>query len=344
MLWSKRIKMDSLSASSFKTFKGLNRIYFMLRPALKLFLITLSFIILAAIIIYSNPAKLLLIVSTSDLKMNFFALVLSSAAILIRCCKWAVLLPGAKFSDVVPVQLLGVTISNFSPGKAAEPAKAILLKMKTGISVSESLKSIIWERILDVLILLLLAFSALQILAVSGRFLVLSLLSIAIFLILVVVLFLILRRKYLASKILHFFRKVPFVDRIDDNFLENFYKQKIVNRKLLVSFLLTFAAWMLDGFVFYFAFRAVGITVDPLLFAGLIALATLVGIISFLPGGIGSMEISLLFILNSQGVTGPLAVSGVLLARLLSIWYVAFLGLLSFVYLGRRFDLKQIFK
>ena len=80
----------------------------------------------------------------------------------------------------------------------------------------------------------------------------------------------------------------------------------------------------------------------PVIF--LIALATLVGIISFLPGGIGSMEVSLLFILGLQGVSGPIAVSGLLLARFLSIWYVVFLGLMSLIYLGRKFDLKQVFR
>lgn len=318
-------------------------IYFMANLKMA-FLLLLSFALLFGIVLFSNPLKLLEIISGGDISMIFIAFILSNIAILIRCAKWNVLLTSVKFKDVVPVQLLGVTISNFSPGKAAEPAKAVLLKLKTGKNVSESLRSIIWERILDLVVLSVLAFSALQIISVSGSFLFLGILSIGLFLFLVLFLILILRTKNLAHKALRFFRRFPFVNRINDNFLDTFYKQKIGKQKVFASFILTFIAWVLDGFIFYFAFKSVGITVHPLLFAGFIALATLVGIISFLPGGIGSMEVSLLFILGIQGVSGSVAVSGLLLARFLSIWYVAFLGLMSFIYLGRKFDLKQIFK
>ena len=319
-------------------------IYFMFKNMLKVFLFALSAIILIAIVYIADPVKLISVIKTGDTSMIFAAFVLSNAAILVRCAKWKVLLPGTKFIDVVPVQLLGVTVSNFSPGKVAEPAKAILLKLKTGKNVSESLRSIIWERILDIVVLLVFAFSALQFLSISGSFFFLSVLSVGVFLFLVFFLVLVLKTKELAVKTLYLFRKFPFVNRINDNFLDTFYKQQIGTRKILVSFILTLVAWLLDGFVFYSAFKSVGITFHPLLFAGFIALATLVGIISFLPGGIGSMEVSLLFILGLQGVGGPVAVSGLLLARFLSIWYVAFLGLMSLIYLGRKFDLKQVFR
>lgn len=314
----------------------------------KILMISLSLVILAVLVLYSDPGRLLSVISGGDASMVAAAFLISNVAILVRCAKWKVLLHSAKFRDIVPVQLLGVTISNFSPGKAAEPAKAVLLKMKSGRSVSEGLVSVLWERILDILVLVVLAFSALQMLAVSGRFLVLGATSIAFFLLLLVVLFVLIKRKGLARFLLGIFKKMPFtsrlIDRIDDSFIENFYNQNIGKEKLAASFFLTLVAWVLDGLVFYFAFRAVGIEVSPVVLPGLIALATIVGIVSFLPGGIGSMEVTMLFLLGLQNISSYLAVPGVLLARFLSIWYVSFLGALSFYYLSRKVDLKDALK
>lgn len=329
---------------SFKDLKGLNWIYFMSLGKMRLALVSLSVLILAALVVYSDPPKLLSIISRSDAKYLLLAFLLSNAAILARVGKWAVLLDGVKFSSLIPVQLLGVTISNLSPGKIAEPAKALILKMRTKVNVSESLPSIIWERVLDILVLVFLAFSVFQMLALSGRFLFLGAASIAAFLLIVSVLLAALKIKRISYRVFYSLRKLPLANRIDEKFLEMFYGQKVKAKSLFASLLLTLLAWILDGLVFYFAFRSIGIDVNPFIIAGLIALATLVGIISFLPGGIGSMEISLLVLLNLQGIGGAAALSGVLLSRFLSLWYSMFLGGLSFLYLSRKLDIGDVLR
>lgn len=309
---------------------------------LQLALISVSVAILVAGVVYSDPIRLVSEVSKSDLNYIFYAFVFSNIAIILRVAKWKVLLGDVRFRDLIPVQLLGVTVSNFSPGKAAEPTKALILKMKSRISVSESLRSIIWERVLDILVLLFLAFAVLQVLSLSGKFLFLSILSLIGFVLIISVVLTGLMRKEMGYRFFHLLRRLPLLNRIDSNFIENFYRQRITLKKISLSGVLTLFAWILDGFVFSFSFRSIGVSLDPFLLAGLVALATLVGIISFLPGGLGSMELVMLFLLGILGIESPLGLSGILLSRFLSIWYVAFLGCLSFIHLSRKMDMRNV--
>ena len=105
----------------------------------KLAMLAVSLLILAAVIVYSNPVALAGLLATSDHRFIVAGFAISLVAILLGVLKWKVLLKGISFRELVPVQILGFTISNFTPGKAAEPVKALLLKAVKDISVSSSL-------------------------------------------------------------------------------------------------------------------------------------------------------------------------------------------------------------
>jgi len=116
----------------------------------KLLMFLVSIIILAAVIVYSNPLAVADKLVTSDYRFVFLAFCISVFAISLGVLKWNILLNKVGYFELYPVQVLGYAVSNFTPGKAAEPAKAIVLKMRSNVPVAFSLPSIIWERIMDV--------------------------------------------------------------------------------------------------------------------------------------------------------------------------------------------------
>ena len=122
-----------------------------------LFLISLG--MLAVLIWYSNPVAMASLIEKSSKVYIIAGLSVSLFAVSLRVVKWMVLLENVGFLELYPIQLVGITISNFTPGKIAEPGKAVLLKIMKNISVSASLPTIIWERILDIVVLV--GFSAL---------------------------------------------------------------------------------------------------------------------------------------------------------------------------------------
>lgn len=299
--------------------------------------------ILMAIIISANPAVLAGELAKSDLRLVAAAMLVSTAGAAFRVLKWSVLV-GVGPVRLAPVQLLGVTISNFTPGKLAEPAKAVLLKMHQGVNVSRTLPSIIWERINDLIVLIALSAIAIQSLTLETNLLYIGFASILVFAAMIAMFVLVLKSERFGTRMFRLARRLPVLNRISENFIHAFYKNRIRKRTVLKSLVITIIPWTLEGYIFYFSLLAVGLEADPLMLAGIVALAALIGVLSSLPGGIGSSEAVMLVLLGVTGLSGSKAVAGMILFRFLSFWYFSFLGFLSFIYLSRRLDVKGVLK
>ncbi len=309
----------------------------------KIFSATAAFVILFLIIAYANPALLAEELVKSDSRYVLLALAVSTFSAFFRVLKWSVLI-NVGVRKLFPIQMLGMTISNFTPGKIAEPAKALILKMRYGTDVSKILPSIIWERVNDLLVIIALAVIAIQMLTLEKNLLYIGYVSIGIFAALVALFIIVLKDEKSGKKLFRLLGRFPLLNRITESFVETFYKDKTGKKSILLSLVITVIPWILDGYVFYFSLLAVGLEAEPVKLAGIIALSVLIGVLSSLPGGIGSFEVVSIMMLGIIGLSGTKAIAGLMLYRLLSIWYVAFLGWLSFVYLSRRLDIKNILK
>lgn len=308
----------------------------------RLIFLGISFLIIASIVLYSNPA--LLVSELARVNFTFIALglMISTISIIFRVLKWNVLIKDVSFTELFPVQTLGITISNFTPGKIAEPVKAILLKLRKGVPVSVSLHSIIWERIFDLTVAILMSLMAVHLLASNSKFFFIGFLSIGIFVFLIALLFVILYNKKIGMKVFRLVTKLPVLNRLKENFMTAFYENRLKTTSLIKSFLLTIVPWLLEGVIFYFAFLSLGIETSPFVLSGIIVLSVLIGLVSMLPGGLGSTEFVMIILLELIGLRGTTAITGMLIYRFMSFWYGAFIGGLSFIYLSRKIDLKNI--
>ena len=305
-------------------------------------LIGISLIILLLLIWYANPVALGSVVLGSNPYYLLAAFIVATLATCLRVLKWKVLLNNVSFSELFPVQMFGMAISNFTPGKIAEPLKAIILKARKGIAVALSLPSIIWERIIDVIILIAFSLIALQLLGFQSKLMILSFISIGLFGVLIILLLFVLYNRKFGYRLFGLLHKLPLVKKLSDDFMKNFYESEIKKRALGSCFIITAAAWFLDGVVFYLTMMALGITISPILLAGIIALSVLIGVASTLPGGLGSTEAVMILLLGIVGVQSTTAVAGVMLSRLVSFWYGTLIGAASFIYLSRKIDMKKI--
>ena len=320
--------MKKSSFENFNFFQNIKKLKF------KAILFLISFFLLSFIIWNSNPIVLFSLIQNSNKIYIFLGLVVSLFVISLRVLKWKFLLNDVNFFDLYPIQLFGITISNFTPGKIGEPFKAFLLKMTKGFNVSKTLPTILWERILDILVLL--GFSFFIINFINFDFLIYpTIISILIFLIVVIFFLVILKNKNFGTKVFKFFKKIPFFKNISENFIDTFYKSKIKNRKIIYSFFTTLSAWLFEGFVIYFAFLSLGVDKNPLFFSSLVAISVLIAVASSLPGGLGSFEIVSVLILTNIGIENSLATAGIVLYRFLSFGLSSFIGFLSFIYLRK---------
>lgn len=313
----------------------MNRGYFKLLAAVA------GILILVALVLYADPIKFLDIVSKSDKYLVLAAFAISNVNLLVRVMKWKLLLGDVPVKDVAPVQMLGITISNFSPGKVGEPVKAVLMKLYKGLSVSTTLHSVIWERILDVVVLLVLSLVGVYLFSsYSGSLFLLSVAGMSVFLLVIIFALLFVYNRVFRAKIFGLLVRLPVLKRLSENFIETFEKSKIPRSRMLAALAVTALAWLVDGVIFYTAFYSIGVRVDFLFITTLLALATVVGVVTALPGGIGSTEIVMTLFLGLAGVESSAAIAGVLLSRFLTIWYLNLVGGVSLIYLAKKCNLS----
>lgn len=309
----------------------------------KILMLGISILILLAIVMYANPVVLAVLLIKSDYRFIVIGFGVAFLAILLGVLKWKILLKGVGFLELFPVQVLGYTVSNFTPGKAAEPAKAVLLKMRKGIPISSSLTSIIWERLSDVFSLLIFSIIAISSLSVTSNFFFAGAVSMLIFGGIIAVSFLVLYSKRFGMKIFRFVKRLPILKKLPENFMDLFYKVRIKKVRIVKCFVIALITWFVEGFILYFALSAFGVNLNPIVLAGIVALSVVIGIASSLPGGLGTTEVVMAFLLGLNGVESSIAVAATIMFRFMTIWFVNLLGGLSFLYLSKKFEIKNIF-
>ncbi|MDD1719919.1 MAG: flippase-like domain-containing protein [Methanoregulaceae archaeon] len=311
-------------------------------------LIFVSLLILAGIVLFLNPAELVRTIASANPVYILYGFIFANLALVCRVYKWKVLLPGISFGKLAPVQFFGITVSNLTPGKIGEPVKTMALKAVDGTPISVSLPSVIWERIMDVLVLILFGLSGISLIA-AADYLPLIVLSVVIFSVLIAFLFLIMYSEQAGRKAIGLFKRFPVLKKIDEEFLTNFYRGcRISHVSLLGSFAWTLVAWLLDGMAFYAVYLALApAPVDlvlPVMFTCILALSVLIGLLSFLPGGVGGTEVVMILILSAAGIPHDIGGSTVLIGRALTFGWSIVAGYVAFVYLSRKVDTGEITK
>ena len=99
--------------------------------------------------------------------------------------------------------------------------------------------------------------------------------------------------------------------------------------------------WLGDMLCLFFALLAFGHLVHPGVLIFAYCLATLIALLSFIPGGIGVLEGALTLALIGLGVPASVALFSVLLYRLFSFWFLMPVGFISFLTLQSEIASKR---
>ncbi|RCS56677.1 lysylphosphatidylglycerol synthase transmembrane domain-containing protein [Parvibium lacunae] len=227
------------------------------------------------------------------------------------------------------IYLAGFALTT-TPGKAGELARSVWLA-PWGVPKTQSVAAFFAERLLDLLAILLLCGLGLR-LYPAGQWLIGSCFVVALGVVLFCAQASLLARlharclarpgagfAFLAKGLgmlqaLHYcLRPVPF----------------------LSGLLLGVIAWGAEAWAFAWLLHALAVPLPDTRAAFVYAFAMLAGSVSFLPGGLGGNEATMIFLLQSfKEVTVPLAtaVSATLLIRLGTLWFAVLLGVLALLW------------
>ena len=215
---------------------------------------------------------------------------------------------------------LGVT-----PGKVGELIKAQLLKNKFNIPRSKTAPLVIVERFYD--------FFAIAIISLFG--ILVFEYSIYIFTILAVgiIIFLtITSSEKLFLKFLQKIEKIKFLRNFSSELPKSFtIIQKSTRGKILpLSIILSVIFWILDSIIAYLTLLSFGIDIiDYFVLMSIYTSSIILGVISFLPLGIGVVEGSMVGFLSLNGIEFPLATAIVVFIRFFTRWIGVMAGFLG---------------
>ena len=214
-----------------------------------------------------------------------------------------------------------------TPGKAGEAMRSLYLKQH-GISHQRSISALLVERIMDLLTILVLA-------ALGFLFLPGAQAQLAAVVTVVIITVCIVAVKLPKAWVLNrsWFKKMPL--KLQQAFA--FIAQTLDNANDLLSpkfFLMGMAigllAWFCEAYGLYLVMQAFDIEKSTLFLAlAIYGVGILIGAISFLPGGLGGTEASMIFLLLKLGFVQPAAVAITLICRLATLWFAVLLGVIA---------------
>ena len=95
-------------------------------------------------------------------------------------------------------------------------------------------------------------------------------------------------------------------------------------------------AWLLTSLVFVAVVHAMGVELPWPVALGIYPLAMLVGALSFVPGGVGTTELAIVLMLKQLGIETGAAMAAAVGVRLVTLWFAVAIGMLALLMLELR--------
>lgn len=227
-------------------------------------------------------------------------------------------------------------VMSVTPGKVGEVFKSYLLRRVNGTAVSASAPIVLAERLTDGLgMLLLMALGLTLYPPARPAFVILlglTMLGIAV-----------AQQRPLCERILDWMARLPFGSKVAPRLMTVYAstRQLLEWRVLLIATLLSFISWGFECVAFYYVLTGLGIEGTPLLLLQatfIFAASTLLGLVSFLPGGLGASEVSSTGLLVALvAMSAGSATTATIIIRFCTLWFGVALGVLALAWFGQRY-------
>jgi len=253
------------------------------------------------------------------------ALLLSFLNYIVRLFRWRYYLSNlgikSKLNNVIFFSGLSMTIT---PGKFGELFKAYLLKRSDRVPIGKTSAIVFVERVTDVF--------GMFVLCLIGSFSVLyKFWFLFIIIAVILILITIINNDIVYKKIKSVVFRFKFLKRIEKLVEEFRYGIKILfsKKSMIYTLTLTTIGWLFEGIGLWIILLGFGINVDITTIIFIYAFSSLIGSISFIPGGIAVTEGSMVILLSNIGLPMQIALSSTILIRLVTLWFGVIVGIIA---------------
>ncbi|HXK47138.1 MAG TPA: lysylphosphatidylglycerol synthase transmembrane domain-containing protein [Deltaproteobacteria bacterium] len=288
----------------------------------------LAFITYSAIVMLGDVRKALPTLKAFPLTLVPAIAVFGFCNDLIKFFRWDLYLKKTGF-QVKIARSLGIFLTGLSmsatPGKAGFLLKAQFLKTATGRTLIAGSPVVIAELLMDLVGLSVISLLGVSVLGGSGWTLLLCCLP------------MLMLARPIPERLLDLASRSPFLaarahelkGALDDMFA--LFGPKV----LVISLVITLAAWTSEGVALHLIARGLGHEIGIIDATVIFGFSTLVGAVSFIPGGLVVTDASLLGLLIHAGMPAPDAGMAAIMARVFTLWLSVAIGSI-FLILNRK--------
>ena len=271
----------------------------------------------------------------SNFKINYLPLILLLVSVswIPLIIKWHFLLKNSRI-NVPLTKSIAIFFSGsafeITPGQIGILIKSQLLKTSSNISRTKTIPIVIVEKIYDLIGAILASVIGIIILGMESYLIIIAISVLA-------TIFFFMYHRRSSELVFNRITKLKFFSKYIDNMSE-FYevvKKSTSVKAATICILLALMYWFIISAAAYYTLIAFDVNLlDYLKVLAIYATSTLLGAISFIPGGIGITEGSIagLFTLNGVDVSTALILS--VMIRILTLWYSVSVGFVLLKFTG----------
>ncbi|WP_458455336.1 UPF0104 family protein [Methanobrevibacter sp.] len=259
-----------------------------------------------------------------------------------------------KITKLLPMILVGLAVNNITPSGrgGGEPVRAyILSKDNDEYSFDETLATVVADRALDTFPFVVLAAITISSMALFFNFdlwllVVMVIAVIVIIAILIILIYMCINPSFgkrvdgwVIGLVRRFYKKnsEEFENTIHNSIFgfQNTMRLVISDRKgLVISLIISFVIWIFEILRVYIVFLAFGANVNLIIIGEVFIVASLVGMIPLLPGGLGAVDGLMIIFYSAAGVSPSVSAAATVIERLISFWMATIIGMVILPYYG----------
>jgi uncharacterized protein (TIRG00374 family) len=316
-----------------------------------LLMLGISVIILLIMLYFVGIEQVIGALKIANLSIIALAIVVQIFTYFLYTLRWQILNKIAGMDvgikKLLPMVLVGLAVNNITPSGrgGGEPVRAYLLsKEKEEYSFDETLATVVADRALDTFPFVLLAAITIASMAMFFDFdlwllIVMVLAVIAIVAILIVLIYMCINPNFgkrvdgwIIGLVRRFYKKDT--EELENSIHEaifgfqNTMKMVISNKKgLAYSLTLSFVIWIFEIIRVYLVFLAFGANVNLIVIGEVFIVASLVGMIPLLPGGLGAVDGLMIVFYSAAGISASISAAATVIERLISFWMATIVGM-----------------
>lgn len=321
-------------------------------------LLLLAGVIIIALMIYLiGPADIVKDLEKADPYYLLLAVIIQFVTFALFTLRWSITTKAVGINvrkrHLLPMLLVGMAINNLTPSArgGGEPVRAYILGKYSRTSIESALATVIADRGLDTFPFIVLAVITIVSMILYFNLSPVWIISLIVAVILIIVVFFLALyvsvddgagekfANWITNTLKFFYKKgyERWSLKIKNAIIEFQDSMRVMLKKkqvFIYGIPLSFLLWLLEILRVYLIFCAFGANVTIIVIAEVFIVATLIGMIPLLPGGLGAIEGMMIILYSAAGISPSISAAVTVVERLISFWMTSVLGVACLPYFG----------